>query len=68
MRRYRDQVLREITLAGRTFQLLESLGGGGRERYRTFDRLAGLDVARIDLLDLDTNDGFRRVDERHHRR
>lgn len=41
MRRYRDRVLRELTLGGRTFQLFESLGRDGRERYRAFDPVAG---------------------------
>ena len=36
-----DQVLDEITLGGKTYQLLERLGSGQRERYRAFDRLAG---------------------------
>jgi serine/threonine protein kinase len=34
-------VLDEISLGGKTYQLLERLGSGGRERYRAFDRLAG---------------------------
>jgi serine/threonine protein kinase len=36
-----DQVLGEITLGRKTYQLLERLGSGQRERYRAFDRLAG---------------------------
>lgn len=36
-----DRVLDEITLGRKTYQLLERLGSGQRERYRAFDRLAG---------------------------
>lgn len=37
-----DRVLEELTLGRKKFQILERLGGGGRERYRAFDRLAGM--------------------------
>lgn len=36
-----EQVLDEIRLGAKTYQLLERLGSGERERYRAFDRLAG---------------------------
>src|SRR5262245_9123480 len=42
--RYRgkvDRVLDEITLGRKTYQILERLTSGTRERYRVFDRLAG---------------------------
>lgn len=38
-----ERVLDEIRLGAKTFQLLERLGSGERERYRAFDRLAGPD-------------------------
>lgn len=36
-----DRVFDEIVLGGKTYQLLERLTSGERERYRAFDRLAG---------------------------
>ncbi|RIK76988.1 MAG: hypothetical protein DCC67_13190 [Planctomycetota bacterium] len=36
-----ERVLDEIRLGAKTYQLLERLGSGERERYRAFDRLAG---------------------------
>ena len=36
-----DRVIGELTLGQKAYQLLERLGGGGRERYRVYDRLAG---------------------------
>ena len=36
-----DDVLDEITLGRKTYQILERLGGAERLRYRAFDRLAG---------------------------
>ena len=36
-----DDVLDEITLGRKTYQILERLGGGDRLRYRAYDRLAG---------------------------
>jgi serine/threonine protein kinase len=36
-----DRVESELALGRKTFQILERLSGGARERYRAFDRLAG---------------------------